>query len=239
MLLFLRCLVLAVTFPLVAVLGIILCLLRPFHPDNTRVCGHLFSRVGCAVLGINVVVKKGAEYIQDHAPGVVIANHQSNLDLFVLGGVVPSRTVSVGKKSLAYLPFFGQVYWLAGNILIDRAKAKKSLDVMRQVADAIRTKRITVWVFPEGTRNASETLLPFKKGAFLMAKEANAPIYPVCASRYVGKLNFNRWHAGTIEIEWMPPILAVDNQQEDSSVLMEEARQSMQTVLSTLETRPH
>jgi len=55
--------------------------------------------------------------VQD-GPYIFLANHQNNFDLFTHTTAVPKGTVSLGKKSLAWMPLFGQIYWLSGNILI-------------------------------------------------------------------------------------------------------------------------
>ena len=134
-------------------------------------------------MGVKLVVEN-PEALEMQEAGVVVANHQSNLDLFVHGSIIPKRTVSVGKKSLKYLPFFGQVYWLAGNIMINRKKSKESINTMAEITDAIKNRNTSIWVFAEGTRNGGNNLLPFKKGAFHMADQANAPILPICTSSY-------------------------------------------------------
>lgn len=192
-------------FMVVSLLGTLLCLLRPFNPDNTRLCGRMFSFMGLKILGMRVSVE-GKHHLENLSPCVVIANHQDNLDLFVHGGLVPRRTVSVGKKSLKYLPIFGQVYWLAGNIMIDRSKSQQSIDAMNAVTAAIRQHDTSIWVFPEGTRSRGRGLLPFKKGAFYMAMQAQVPILPICASNYLKDLDLNRWQAGKVSVRVLEPI---------------------------------
>jgi 1-acyl-sn-glycerol-3-phosphate acyltransferase len=165
-------------------------------------------------------------------PSIVIANHQDNLDLFVHGGLIPKRCVSVGKKSLRYLPLFGQVYWLAGNIMIDRKKSKASIDAMTETTDALKHRQTSIWVFPEGTRNHGNNLLPFKKGAFHMAKQADAPIIPICTSAYPKHIKLNKWHAGDIYIRILPP---VETRIVDKSALNELCQQVHQTMADTIE----
>jgi len=94
MILFLRAIAVLTYFFLVALLGILVCLFRPFNPDNTRICGRMFSIGGLKLLGIKMTIE-GKEHLQNMQPSIVIANHQDNLDLFIHGGVIPKRTVSV------------------------------------------------------------------------------------------------------------------------------------------------
>tara|TARA_R110001592_G_scaffold103818_2_gene292319 strand:- start:67 stop:792 length:726 start_codon:yes stop_codon:yes gene_type:complete len=226
MILFLRITVLLSYFFLIALLGIIVCLFRPFNPDNTRICGRIFSIGGLKILGIKMTVE-GKEYLQNMQPSIVIANHQDNIDLFVHGGVIPKRTVSIGKKSLRYLPLFGQVYWLSGNIMIDRKKSKDSINAMTETTEALKHNSTSIWVFAEGTRNKGENLLPFKKGAFHMAKQADAPILPICASAYPKHINLNKWRAGEIKVRILPPIQTKDLQLEDLNNLRQEVHDKM------------
>lgn len=233
MILFLRTVVVLSYFFIVALLGIIICLFRPFNPDNTRICARLFSGGGLKLLGIKLTIE-GKEHLENMRPSIVIANHQDNLDLFIHGSVIPKRTVSVGKKSLRYLPLFGQVYWLSGNIMINRKKSKASINSMTETTEALKHNNTSIWVFPEGTRNKGESLLPFKKGAFHMAKQADAPIVPICASAYPKHINLNRWHAGHVCIRILPAIQTKELPQDSINGLCETTHQKMSQTIDEL-----
>jgi len=230
MILFFRAVLVLCYFFLAALAGILLCLFRPFNPDNTRLCGRLFSIGGLKLLGLKVHIE-GLEHLQSMSPSIVIANHQDNLDLFIHGGIIPKRCVSVGKKSLRYLPLFGQVYWLAGNIMIDRKKSKASIDAMTETTEALKHRQTSIWVFPEGTRNHGKNLLPFKKGAFHMAKQADAPIIPICTSAYPQHIKLNKWHAGNIYIRILP---AVETLTVDKSAINDLCQQIHHNMASTI-----
>ncbi|CAM5222925.1 1-acyl-sn-glycerol-3-phosphate acyltransferase [Alishewanella longhuensis] len=144
--------------------------------------------------------------IQVGEPYVYIANHQNNLDLFTLSGSVLPRTVTIGKKSLKYIPFFGQLYWLSGNFLIDRDDKTKALNTMLAAAERIANQKISVWMFPEGTRSYGRGLLPFKMGAFHIALEANVPLVPVCMSTTHQQFKLNRWNNGKVIIQMLAPV---------------------------------
>ncbi len=236
MILFIRTLLVITYFFAVALLGILVCLLRPFNPDNTRICARMFSLGGLKLLGVRLHVK-GLEHLQSMPPSVVIANHQDNLDLFIHGGLIPRRCVSVGKKSLRYLPLFGQVYWLAGNIMIDRSKSKASITTMTETTQALKERQTSIWVFPEGTRNKGNNLLPFKKGAFHMAKQANAPIIPICASAYPQHLRLNKWHAGDVYIEVLPAVQTKDIPHEEINTLCQQIHARMAETIERLNTQ--
>src|SRR5262249_9102870 len=83
--------------------------------------------------------------------------------------VFPRRTVSAGKREIGRIPVFGWFYRLSGNLVIDRAHARSAHDALEAAAQAMAEEKISVWFMPEGHRNTSGTLLPFKSGAFRLA----------------------------------------------------------------------
>ncbi|MDH1261395.1 1-acylglycerol-3-phosphate O-acyltransferase [Pseudomonas sp. GD03944] len=234
MLFLLRMLAMAVHFVIAGTLGLLLGLCRPFNPDNSRLCARLYSLPGLWLLRLNL--KTDVKPLLEHERScVIVANHQSNYDLYVLGRVVPHRTVSIGKKSLKWVPFFGQLYWLAGNVLIDRGNAKRAKQSMLTTTDTLRNKDTSIWVFPEGTRNPSDELLPFKKGAFQMAIAAGVPIIPVCVSNYTRRIRLNRWNSGNVMIRSLPAIPTAGLTLDDMPRLIEECQAQMQQCISTMD----
>jgi 1-acyl-sn-glycerol-3-phosphate acyltransferase len=234
MLFILRMSLLTVHFVAVGVIGIFLGLYRPFNPDNSRVCAHLYSHLAMRILGLQVSRNTPSLSAQTTS-AVIIANHQSNYDLFVLGGSVPARTVCIGKNSLKWVPFFGQLFWLAGNVLIDRSNALKAKQAMLTTTDTLQHKNTSIWVFAEGTRNLGKGLLPFKKGAFQMAIAAGVPIIPVCASSYIRHMRLNRWHSGKIMLRSLTPIPTIGLTMEDLPGLMEQCWLQMNNCIEDLD----
>ena len=234
MLHFLRLILMGVHFLVAAVVNFAIVFLRPFNPDNTRLCGAVYSVPALRILGLKAELD--IDGMRAHPnPFVIVANHQSNWDLFVLGCAVPRRTVSLGKKSLKWIPFFGQIYWLAGNILIDRGNAFQAKQAMLKTTDVMQHEDTSIWVFAEGTRNLGQGLLPFKKGAFQMAINAGVPIIPLCCSNYKNSMDLNRWHSGTIVIHTLPPIATTGMTLDDMPALMERCRTQMAAHLEMLD----
>jgi 1-acyl-sn-glycerol-3-phosphate acyltransferase len=234
MLFLLRMLAMGVHFILAGILGLLLGICRPFNPDNSRLCARLYSIPAQWILGWTL--KTDVQPLLDHQRAcVIVANHQSNYDLYVLGRVVPERTVSIGKKSLKWVPFFGQLYWLAGNVLLDRGNAIRAKQAMLTTTETLKHKDTSIWVFTEGTRNLGKGLLPFKKGAFQMAIAAGVPIIPVCASTYVNHLRLNRWNSGEIMIRSLPAIPTAGLTQDDLPQLIETCRNQMQQCIAEMD----
>lgn len=204
MLLIFRVIIVSIWVAISATLGILASLIRPFHANNIKVTSDLVA-FGRRLLGVKIIVKNREEFAKHH-PCVIISNHQHNLDIFPGSTALPDRTVTIGKKSIIWIPFFGLFYWLTGNILIDRKNKKRAFEAMDVAAKSIKERDISVWIMAEGTRSKGRGLLPFKKGPFITAIKADVPVIPVAISNYVGKLHLNRWDAGTILIEVLPAI---------------------------------
>jgi len=234
MLYFVRIPVALLFFFCVSIIGTFLLLLRPFHPDNTRLFGRIYA-CGNKILGISIFIE-GREYLHNMPSSVVIANHQHNLDLFICGSVIPERTVSIGKKSLLYLPGFGLLYWLAGNILIDRKNSRRSQSALDLPTQVLKSGKCSIWFFPEGTRNKGKKLLPFKKGAFRMAIKAGVPIQPICIGHYAGRLKLHNWSSGAIQIKILKPISTVGKTLSEAGQLRQECWHKMNQSIKNIET---
>ena len=189
---------------LICTVSIFYCLLRPFHRNNVYHTARFLGKVP-RIFGVKVEVR-APDLIKDIGPVVWVANHQNSYDLFTHANAVMPGTVSVGKKSLKWIPFLGQMYWLTGNILIDRKDTQKANSTIKLTADKIKQKKLSVWMFPEGTRSRGQGLLPLKTGAFRTAILADVPLVPICASNQVGTIKLNRWNNGKIIIEILEPI---------------------------------
>ena len=223
-------------FVMASLVSLLICLVRPFHPDNARLCGKVFAVPVLQLMGLNLRVETADLHAQPN-PFVVVANHQSNWDLFVLGGTVPPRTVSIGKQSLKWIPVFGQMFWLAGNILIDRSNPAKAKAAMLHSTSVMQSQDTSIWVFAEGTRNLGRGLLPFKKGAFQMAINAGVPIVPVCCSSYKNRLRLNRWRSGKVIVKTLAPIPTAGMTLDDMPALMDDCRSRMLACIAELDAR--
>ncbi|MCP5334360.1 MAG: 1-acylglycerol-3-phosphate O-acyltransferase [Oceanospirillaceae bacterium] len=216
-----------------SIAGLLVCVLRPFHPNNTMVAARIFAAAR-PLLGLKRVIR-GQENLLTGESCIYIANHQHNLDLFVLGCMVQPGTVTIGKTALKYIPFFGQLFWLSGNLFIDRGNNEKAVQTMQKANQLIREKKLSVWVFPEGTRNKGHNLLPFKKGAFLTAMELGLPIVPICTSSYPTGIQLNRLNAGEVHIEVLPAISLEGLGKDDLPMLMQTCHQQMQDTIARLD----
>ncbi|MCX8712397.1 1-acylglycerol-3-phosphate O-acyltransferase [Gilliamella sp. B3464] len=210
---------------IICVLGIVFCLFNPRNPKNIARFAHLFSFFFKPILGLKIDTRKYPD-IEKIGSCVYIANHQNNFDMIVAADIFQPKTVTVGKKSLAWIPFFGQLYYLTGNILIDRNNKTKAHDTIALVVDEIKKQGISIWMFPEGTRSQGRGLLPFKTGAFKAAIAAGVPIVPICVSD-TNSIKLNRLNNGHMIVEMLAPIETKNLRKEDARTLMEQCHQLM------------
>lgn len=233
MLAIVRLLILAIFFVVVGVLGCLFFILRPFHRNNTALVSHVFGSMH-RLFGLRLIIRV-PEGLQEQGPFVYIANHQNSYDIFTMSRSLLPGTVTIGKKSLKWIPFFGQLYWLSGNILIDRKNKGRAHGTIGTAAAAIRQRKLSVWMFPEGTRNYGRGLLPFKTGAFHTALQAKVPVVPVCMSTTHNQVSLNRWHNGTVIIEFLPPIETAHLKKEGARALMQTAHEQMSAKIAELD----
>ncbi|MCY9846320.1 1-acylglycerol-3-phosphate O-acyltransferase [Vibrio caribbeanicus] len=208
------------------------CLLSPRNPKHVFTFGRLFGKMS-RVFGIKLELRVPDD-AYERGQHIYIANHQNNWDLFTVSSAVTPKVVTVGKKSLVWVPLFGQLYWLTGNILIDRANRSKAKGTIDQIIDTMKGSDVSAWIFPEGTRSRGRGLLPFKTGAFHAAVGAHLPIIPVVCSS-TNHLKFNRWDNGHVIVEMLPPVSVEGMEKDDIRELANDCREQMRLKLQQLD----
>ena len=142
--------------------------------------GLLGVRLGLALSGIRVSVK-GAEQVRPDRAAVYAVNHASNVEppiLFSALSPLFPRLRILYKAELRKLPILTRAFDVAGFVPLQRGNRDQSLPAIERAAAALRDGN-SFLIFPEGTRSRTGQLLPFKKGGFVMALKAQAPIVPV------------------------------------------------------------
>jgi 1-acyl-sn-glycerol-3-phosphate acyltransferase len=150
--------------------------------DRLYAVGLVGIRLGLALAGIRVEVS-GARHVQRGA-AVYASNHSSNVDppaVFLALRAVFPRLRILYKTELRRLPVLVWAFDLAGFVAVERANREQSWPAVDRAAAALAAGD-SFLVFPEGTRSRAGSLLPFKKGGFVMAIKAQAPIVPVAVA---------------------------------------------------------
>jgi len=187
-------------------------------------------------MGITMEVR-GLENVRKDHGAVVIMNHQSAVDLCVLAHLWPviGRATVVSKKEVLYLPFFGIGAWLWGTLFINRSRKTDSINSLQKEAKAIQERNCKLLLFPEGTRNSKDSLLPFKKGSFHIALQGKSPVQPVVISKYSfmddEKKTFRPGHA---LIHILPEVSTEKYAKEDVQLLIDECQSIRSRPVSTV-----
>jgi 1-acyl-sn-glycerol-3-phosphate acyltransferase len=120
----------------------------------------------------------GLELVEPDVPSVYVCNHTSFVDIWVLLATLPGSVRFVAKRELLDVPFFGRAVRASGQIPINRRNLRDAFAAYDDAATAIRGGMSAI-VFVEGTRSRDGTLAEFKKGPFVLAIRAGAPVVPV------------------------------------------------------------
>jgi 1-acyl-sn-glycerol-3-phosphate acyltransferase len=139
--------------------------------------GHWGVRLALALSGITFRVS-GREHVPGNRAVVFCSNHQSNVDPPVLFEALHPQTHILYKAELNALPLLARAFRVGGFIPVDRRNKEAAMRAIEAGAASIRSGN-SFLIFPEGTRSRTAELLPFKKGGFIMAIKAQAPIVPV------------------------------------------------------------
>jgi 1-acyl-sn-glycerol-3-phosphate acyltransferase len=195
--------------------------------------GGLFEKApkwwSAAVLwavGIKVRVH-GLENLSFGQAYIFASNHVSWFDVPALAKILP-RYKFVAKAELFKVPVFGQAMRAAGMVEIQRENRKAAFGAYDVAAERIRNGN-SVIVFPEGTRGHSYALRPFKKGPFVLAIAAGAPIVPIIVH---GTIEIMRkgslWaHPGTIDVHLLEPVNSTGVDYDHREALMQAVRTRM------------
>ena len=225
---------LAVMTILLAPVAVAAHVLRVF-PEERHVqqwCMRTWARCICFAAGARVRLH-GAEHA-DPSRGVVYAsNHVSWFDIFAMASVLPRYTF-VAKDELRRIPIFGWGAEGAGVVFLERDNRKSAFESYQRVAEKIR-HGLSVVVCPEGTRGNSYALRPFKKGPFVLAIAAGAPVVPVVVygAREVQPRGSFRIHSGTIHVHLLEPVPTEGYDYEHRHALMRTVWERMAEVLRT------
>lgn len=183
--------------------------------------------------GVKILVE-GLDHIHGDRPQIISSNHQSWFDVFALAAVIPKRFRFIAKEELRKIPLFGKAWESAGHISINRQDRSRAIVALEEAAELVRSDNSTIVIFPEGTRSSDGQLLPFKKGAFMLALHTGLEIVPTACigSRAIQKKGGWLVHSGTVIVRFGEPIDSARFGENDREQLMAEVRREIAALLN-------
>jgi 1-acyl-sn-glycerol-3-phosphate acyltransferase len=184
-----------------------------------------------------VVEVIGRENIDTKQSYVIVSNHQSHYDIFVLYGWIGIDIKWVMKASLRKIPFLGPACARLGHIYIDRSNSRSAIESINRAKEKI-VNGTSVIFFPEGTRTSTGELIPFKKGAFRFAIDLNIPILPVTitGTRNILPRDTMNLFPGKATMVIHPPVAIEGYRDKDIQILMDECKTIIQSSLPSQHT---
>lgn len=191
----------------------------------------VWGHVALDPAGIKLVTIGRENLPQTEGGFIIFANHSSMADIPAVALSTGRSITWVAKAALGRIPFFGWAL-MRVHMLVDRGGGTESARKMVSEAETRLHRGEILAIFPEGTRNKTDQpLLPFKKGAFILAKHTGAPIVPL-AIKNAGLL----WPAGsfwprpgTIRVKIGPPLTPMPG--EKLGAITDRAQAALESLL--------
>lgn len=232
---YLVCLVAATVLFVASFIALVVC--YPF--DKKRVVVHTLSKwITDVIFGLPIFMKReviGLENIDPRKAYVMVLNHNSMVDIISIYNL-PLIFKWVSKKEVYRIPIVGQLLFAHGDIVINRASAKEAMQLVHTRGLEWLKKGASVSIFPEGTRSKDGEIHNFKAGAFILAKDAGAPILPIVLDG-TNTMVRNGWlmnWRNKITIRILPPVSAEDVVNRDIKDVMTEVRDNMVATLADI-----
>jgi 1-acyl-sn-glycerol-3-phosphate acyltransferase len=220
-------------FPVLLLLAIVT---LPFDPGRYAV-GRVFRKIGPVMATLNPLWDfryVGRLPADPRRPYVVVSNHESFTDILLISHL-PWEMKWLSKAELFRIPIMGWMMWLVGDIPVKRGFGPSAIEAMARCRKAL-ANRVSVMIFPEGTRSRTAELLPFKDGAFRLAIEAGVPILPLAVSGTRTALPKHDWRFGrsVAEVQVLDPVETAGMSVGDVPALKQHVRQLIITARDAL-----
>jgi len=186
------------------------------------------------VRGIDNIRKASGKEDQ---PLVLISNHQSSLDIYTMASVWPNKCTALIKSSLKYIPFFNLSAFFSHIIFVNKYVPEEAHKAIEATVYAMKKRKMSIWIFPEGTRNHQIGMLSFKKGAFNIAIEGKYTIIPIVISSYAKFYSKSQHYfrsKGKIIVQVLDPVTTNDLTRDDVPALCERVRNDMLAVYTKI-----
>jgi 1-acyl-sn-glycerol-3-phosphate acyltransferase len=198
----------------------------PFDRGRYAV-GYLFRKIAVVEAALNPLWRfrcTGSMPADPRRPYVVVSNHESFVDILLISHL-PWEMKWLSKAELFRLPVMGWLMALAGDIPLKRGFGPSAIEAIARCREAL-ANRVSVMIFPEGTRSTTAEMLPFKDGAFRLAIDAGVPILPLAVHGTATALPKHDWRFGrsTAVVKVLEPVETTGLSPADVPALKEKVR---------------
>lgn len=138
---------------------------------------HIWSRCVCVLWCVRVKVE-GRENIDENTSYVFVANHQGAFDIWAIFGYLNHSFKWLMKKELEKIFLVGYACKISGHVFVDDSKLSSIRETIAESEDKLKGGMSLV-IFPEGSRTWDGKMIPFKRGAFMLAGEFKLPVVPI------------------------------------------------------------
>jgi 1-acyl-sn-glycerol-3-phosphate acyltransferase len=199
--------------------------------------GYLFRKLTVVHQTLNPLWRfrtTGITISDPRRPYVVVANHQSFVDILVISHL-PWEMKWLSKETFFKIPLVGWMMRMAGDVPLRRGEKKSAVQAMSECRDRL-DKRVSVMIFPEGTRSRDGHLQPFKDGAFRLAIESGVPILPLAVNGAYTALVKGDWRFGVshAEVRVLEPIPTDGMTNDDTGRLRDQAHEAIAKALADM-----
>lgn len=189
--------------------------------------GYLFRQIGVVAATLNPLWRfrvSGTMPKDPRRPYVVVSNHESFVDILLISHL-PWEMKWLSKVEILRIPILGWNMVLAGDVPVERGTRKSALKAIRRCQEVLADK-VSVMMFPEGTRSETDDMLPFKEGAFRLAVDSGVPILPIVVRGTRNALPKHGWRFGRshAEVRVLEPIETAGLTTKDVAALTEKVR---------------
>ncbi|HEV1284109.1 MAG TPA: lysophospholipid acyltransferase family protein [Bryobacteraceae bacterium] len=214
--------------------GVVSLLASPFDRSGEFMMktARLWARSLLAIAGVRVKVE-GLENLTPGASYVFASNHLSYMDTPVILTHIPADFRFMAKDGLFKIPLLGTHLGQAGHIPVPRHDPRAAVKTMTLAADTIRTRNISLLIFPEGGRSHDGVMQPFKDGAAYIAIKAGVPVVPlgISGTRQILAMHSATFHRGNVTLRIGNPIPTKGLTLHDRKSVTETARESVVALL--------
>ncbi|HTO72260.1 MAG TPA: lysophospholipid acyltransferase family protein [Gemmatimonadales bacterium] len=215
---------LLVWLPLMAVVRLAT---APFDKGRYLV-GRLFRQIARVTVIANPLWRfrtAGQVPANPRRPFVVVSNHESFTDILLIS-LLPWEMKWMSKIEMFRLPVLGWDMWLAGDIPVERGERRSAVAALLRCREVLGRK-VSVMIFPEGTRTLDGEMLPFKDGAFRLAIDCGVPILPLAlvGTRTALRKHDWRFSRAIAEVRVLEPVETAGLTVKDVPQLREQVRQ--------------